>query len=235
MISTAINQYIYVTVKKHSELFEEKVRLSYYKTEHVQKIEDIENGVARECINLVGIDQPVYISTTADMPAASGLGSSSSFAVGLLNALHLIKGERVSPGQLAEEACEVEINKLKHPIGKQDQYAAAFGGLNHMTFEKNGRVNIDALVTPNKMIDYIFENSMLVWSGIQRDANKILSEQSKMMKHKIKYYEELKSDVSMVKQMLLNQDGYELEKFAEMISRSWKAKKSLRKRLQLVK
>lgn len=128
VISSAIDKYIYVTVKQHSPLFEEAYRLSYSKTEHVQSLDEIENSIARECLRLVSVEPPLYIATAADLPASSGLGSSSSFAVGLLHALHLLKGERVSAGQLAEEACHIEIDVLGNPIGKQDQYAAAFGG-----------------------------------------------------------------------------------------------------------
>ena len=163
VISSAIAQYVYVTVKRHSPLFQEAYRLSYSKTEHAHKLDDIENGIARECLRLVHVEPPLYIATAADLPASSGLGSSSSFAVGLLHALHLLKGERVSPGQLAEEACEIEINILGNPIGKQDQFAAAFGGLNHMLFKKNGRVEIDHLVLQDNLIDEIFENSLLIW------------------------------------------------------------------------
>ena len=140
VISSAINQYVYVTVKKHSPLFNEQYRLSYSKTEHVHNLNEIENSIARECLRLVEVEPPLYISTAADLPASSGLGSSSSFAVGLLNALHLLKGERVTPAQLAEEACFIEIETLCNPIGKQDQYAAAFGGLNHIIFKKNERI-----------------------------------------------------------------------------------------------
>ena len=123
VISASINQYVYVTVKQHSPLFEEAYRLSYSKTEHANKLDEIENKIARECLRLIGIDPPLYISTSADLPASSGLGSSGDFAVGLLNALHHFKDQPVSPAQLAEEACEVEIKVLGHPIGKQDQYA----------------------------------------------------------------------------------------------------------------
>ena len=181
VISSAINQYVYVTVKQHSPLFNEAYRLSYSKTEHVNALDDIENSIARECLRLVNVEPPLYVATAADLPASSGLGSSSSFAVGLLNALHLLKGERVSPAQLAEEACEIEINILGNPIGKQDQYAAAFGGLNHIIFNKNGRVEIDHLVLHNNIINEIFENSLLIWTGIQRDAASILSKQNKLV------------------------------------------------------
>ena len=103
VVSFAIDQYVYVTVKRHSPLFGENYRLSYSKTEHVKCLDDIENDIARECLRLMQVDPPLFISTAADLPALSGLGSSSSFAVGLLYALHTIKGEEVSAGQLARK------------------------------------------------------------------------------------------------------------------------------------
>ena len=105
-------------------------------TERTNSLEEIDNSIARECLRLVPINHPIYISTVSDIPASTGLGSSSSFAVGLLHALHLLRGEKVSAGQLAEESSNVEINVLNYPIGKQDQYAAAYGGLNYFPISK---------------------------------------------------------------------------------------------------
>jgi len=227
VISSAINQYVYVTVKQHSPLFDEAYRLSYYKTEHVQTLDDIENSIARECLSLVHVEPPLYIATTADLPASSGLGSSSSFAVGLLNALHLLKGERVSPAQLAEEACEVEINILGNPIGKQDQYVAAFGGLNHIFFKKNGRVEIDHLVLQNNLIDKIFENSLLIWTGIQRDASSVLLKQNESVAKNIDGYKSLIKDNNDCKEMMLNPPADILSQFGGLLEKTWQTKKSL--------
>ncbi len=227
VISSAINQYVYVTVKQHSPLFEEAYRLSYSKTEHAHALDDIENGIARECLRLVSVEPPLYIATAADLPASSGLGSSSSFAVGLLNALHLIKGEHVSPAQLAEEACEVEIKRLGNPIGKQDQYAAAFGGLNHFIFKKSGRVEIDPLVLKKNMIDEIFENSVLIWTGIQRDASSILAKQNKNVEKKLASYELLINDNKECKKLMLDPPNDFLIQFGGLLEKTWKTKKIL--------
>lgn len=227
VISSAINQYVYVTVKQHSPLFDEAYRLSYSKTEHANILEDIENCIARECLRLVHVEPPLYIATAADLPASSGLGSSSSFAVGLLNALHLLKGERVSPAQLAEEACEVEINMLGNPIGKQDQYAAAFGGLNHLIFKKSGRVEIDHLVLQNNLIGEIFENSLLIWTGIQRDASNILAKQNKNVAKKLTSYESLINDNKDCKELMLDPPDNFLSQFGGLLEKTWQTKKSL--------
>lgn len=227
VISSAINQYVYVTVKQHSPLFGESYRLSYSKTEHANSLDEIENGIARECIKLVNVDAPLYIATAADLPASSGLGSSSSFAVGILNALHLLKGERVSPAQLAEEACEVEINILGNPIGKQDQYAAAFGGLNHFTFKKNGRVEIDHLVLQNNLLNDIFDHSFLIWTGIQRDSTSILAKQNKNIANKTMEYKSLINDNQCCKDLLLNPPIDFLRQFGGLLEKAWQTKKSL--------
>ena len=227
VISSAIDQYVYVTVKRHSELFQEQYRLSYSKTEHTDCLDSIENGIARECLRLVKLDRPLYIATAADLPASSGLGSSSSFAVGLLNALHIMKGERVSAAQLAEEACEVEINILGHPIGKQDQYAAAFGGLNHIKFRKNGRVEIDHLVLRHNLIETLFENILLIWTGIQRDASNILSKQGESMESKVTYYESLISDSKSFKTLLLRGEANSIQSVGALLEKTWVTKKHL--------
>ena len=227
VISSAIDKYVYVTVKRHSPLFQEEYRLSYSKTEHTNSLDKIENSIARECLRLVHIDPPLYIATAADLPASSGLGSSSSFAVGLLNALHLLKGERVSPAQLAEEACEVEINILGNPIGKQDQYAAAFGGLNHIVFKKNGRVEIDHLVLQNNLIDEIFENSLLIWTGIQRNASDILVKQNENVAKNFANYELIIHNNKNCKDLMLNPPSDFLNQFGKLLEKSWQTKKNL--------
>ena len=177
VVSSTIDKYIYVTVKRHMPLFNEAYRLSYSKTERIDDLNDIENDVARECLRLVQVDPPLFITTAADLPQKTGLGSSSSFAVGLLYALHVIRGEDVSAGQLAEEACHVEIGVLGHPIGKQDQYAAAFGGLNYMAFQRDGRVHLDSVHVPDNGVANLFCHFMLFWTGVQRDAREVLREQ----------------------------------------------------------
>jgi D-glycero-alpha-D-manno-heptose-7-phosphate kinase len=227
VVSSAIDKYIYVTVKQHSPLFEEAYRLSYSKTEHTQSLEEIENRIARECLRLVSVEPPIYISTIADLPASSGLGSSSSFAVGLLNALHLLKGERVSAGQLAEEACHIEIGVLGNPIGKQDQYVAAFGGINHLVFKKNDRVEIDHLVLQNSLIDKIFENSLLIWSGIQRDATSVLSKQNQKLDSQMEGYKSLIENSWQCKELLLNPPKDILSRFGGLLDSAWLNKKCL--------
>lgn len=177
VLSTTIDKYLYVTVKHHGDLFNEKYRLNYSETEQVGELDDISNDIARECLRLLPVQSPVYISTVADLPAFSGLGSSSTFAVGLLNALHALRGDRVSAGQLAEEAAYVEMDVLKRPIGKQDHYAAAFGGMNYLSFFMDGRVSIEPQRLSGDVLAEMFDHLMLYWTGLKRDAATILTQQ----------------------------------------------------------
>ena len=225
VVSTTINKYIYVTVKKHSPLFNEAYRLSYSVTEHTQRLEDIENDIARECLRLLPVEPPLFISTAADLPAQSGLGSSSSFAVGLLYALHVMRGEEVSAGQLAEEACEVEIGRLKRPIGKQDQYAAAYGGLNYMVFSPEDRVTLEHLWLAEDP-DVIFKNSMLFWTGMQRNAGTILDEQKANIGDKIPTLIAMR-DLAHSCRADLAGGMSDMAEFGKLLDTGWRAKRTL--------
>lgn len=226
VVSTAINKYIYVTVKQHSYLFNEAYRLSYSKTEHTQRLEDIENDIARECLKFLPLDPPLFISTAADLPASSGLGSSSSYAVGLLYALHVMRGEEVSAGQLAEEACHVEMNILRQPIGKQDQFAAAYGGLNYIVFAPDDRVTMEHLWLPGDMTNKIFRNSMLFWTGMQRDASSILGEQRTNIASKTDTLLAMR-DLAVRTRDALVGGITDVGVLGEMLDEGWRAKRTL--------
>jgi D-glycero-alpha-D-manno-heptose-7-phosphate kinase len=177
VFSTAITSYVWVTVKRHSDLFFEPIRINYSKSEQVNAVDEIENDIARECLRFLEIEPPIYVSTVGDVPASTGLGGSSAFAVGMLNALHAFRSERVSPGQLAEEASHIEIDILDQPIGKQDQYAAAFGGLNVFCFKPNGTVTVEHQHLDSRSHAELFASLLMFWTGHQRDAAAVLTEQ----------------------------------------------------------
>lgn len=178
VVSAAINKYVYVHIKRHDPLFQERYRISYSEVEHTNSRDAIKNQIVRSCLELLNIDEPIQISTSADLPANSGLGSSSSFAVALLNGLHALRKENVSRVQLAEEASEVEIKILKSPIGKQDQYAASFGGINYFEFRNDGSVIVEPLNLSVSRVNNLFNTSLLIWTGQGRNANSILSDQA---------------------------------------------------------
>src|SRR5215469_6377095 len=192
VFSTAIDKYIYVTVKRHSELFCEPIRVNYSATEQVERIDEIQNNIARECLRLLKVDPPIYISTVGDLPASTGLAGSSAFAVGLLHALHAYRGERVTPGQIAEEACHIEIDVLKEPIGKQDQYAAAFGGLNFFRFNPGGAVTVEPVRVRTSFLEDLFDHVLMFWTGIQRDASSVLIEQKKNTSSKLDFLKKMR-------------------------------------------
>ena len=226
VLCSTIDKYIYVTVKRHSPLFNESYRLSYYDTEHVNTLDEIKNDIARECLKLVPLEPPLHISTSADLPASSGLGSSSSFAVGLLHALHTMKGENISSTQLAEEACHVEISMLKKPIGKQDQYAVAFGGLNFLKFEKNNRVSIDHIWEPKGGSEFLFNDLMLFWTGLQRNAEDILSEQKGKIDKSLDSLNKIKILAYDLKDLILKVNNSS-EEIGKILDKNWNLKKGL--------
>ena len=225
VVSSTIDKYVYVTVKHHSPLFDEAYRLTYSVTEHVNSLDDIKNDIARECLRLVHVDAPLHIATASDLPALSGLGSSSSFAVGLLYALHALRGENVSAGQLAEEACHIEIDVLRHPIGKQDQYAAAFGGLNYIAFQRDGRVNLDPLWMANDGISELFQHSMLFWTGQQREASNILKRQVGRIAEKKAGYKKLQRLAEDCRKSLLG--GFNAKALGSLLDEGWHIKRDL--------
>jgi len=225
VLSTTINKYLYVTVKSHGNLFDEKYRLNYSISECVESVDEIKNEIARECIRFLLIEPPIYISTVADIPASSGLGSSSSFAVGLLNALHALRGERVSAGQLADEASHIEINVLNHPIGKQDQYITAFGGLNFIRFLPDGSVSIEPLQVSDKAISCLFGNILIFWTGITRSAITVLYEQKQNTSAKMSELTEMGKLAEDLRVLVRN--GFDVQVFGDLLDRSWKMKRKL--------
>jgi D-glycero-alpha-D-manno-heptose-7-phosphate kinase len=226
VFSTAIDKYIYVTVKRHGDVFNEAIRVNYSKSETVNHLDEIDNDIARECLRFLEIDPPIYVSTVGDLPASTGLGGSSSFAVGLLNALHAYRGERVSAGQLADEASYIEIDILKQPIGKQDQYAAAFGGLNFFCFKPGGAVTVEPQRLVNGRPSELFERVMLFWTGHQRDTSVVLGEQRANIPRKMDFLLRMRDHAHEV-QRLMRGDRFDAPAFGRVLHESWQLKRQL--------
>ena len=216
IVSSAIDKYIYVSVKKHSKIYPEKIRLNYSETEQVQSVNKIKNPIIKACLEYLEIDENLYISTVADAPGSSGLGSSSTFCVGLLNALYAYKGKIVNRYKLAEEAANIEIKILKRPIGKQDHYAAAFGSINYFKFYANENVSITPIDENSKNIKLIFNNLITFYTGITRDASKVLTEQKK--RSLINNLDLLKiRDQAEELFDLISNDKFSLKRFGELL------------------
>lgn len=224
VINTAINKYLFVTVKTHGKMFYGNYRLMYSKTEICNKVSEIKNNIARECLKMVPVDSPITISTISDLPPESGAGSSSCFAVGLLNALHTFRGERVSPNQLASEACKIEIQKLNKTSGKQDQYAAAFGGINKFIFKKNDEIQIIPINISPENLNRLFDNLKLLWTGTQRDSSKIAKTYN--LKNSNEEYASLLQSYVSEFQNLIEKKILNYQKISELIRKTWIAKKN---------
>jgi D-glycero-alpha-D-manno-heptose-7-phosphate kinase len=221
VVSTALQSYIHVTVNKR---FDDRVRVSYSKMELVDNFEDLEHELIREAMRITGITSGVEITTIADIPSrGTGLGSSSSVTVGLLNALHAFAGRNASPKQLAEEACMIEIDILKQPIGRQDQYAAAFGGINCISFSSE-KVEVMPLKINENIIGRIEDEFSLIFTGLSRSASKILSESSDSSELKIKRLREIRSHALYTKTMLENG---ELKELGKLLAETWELKREL--------
>jgi D-glycero-alpha-D-manno-heptose-7-phosphate kinase len=225
VLSTAIDKYVYVTLKRHDGMFGAPIRLNYSETEQVSEVGEIRNEIARECLRFLGVEPPIYISTVADIPAASGLGSSSAFCVGLLHALHIYRGEHPSAGQLAEEAAEVEIHRLGRPIGKQDQYASAYGGFNLFQFLASGGVSVEPLQFQGDGRDRFFRHALLMWTGLTRDAARVLSEQQANTPERMAELELIREQAHSLQHVLSN--GVHADRLGLELDAGWRLKRRL--------
>ena len=180
LIAGAINKYCTILA---SPRFYPDIRLSYSKAEIQKNVADIEHRIFRAALLFTDIKDSIELHSTADVPAGCGLGTSSSFTVALLNALHTYKRQFITQKQIAEEACHIEIDVLGEPIGKQDQYMAAFGGLTCLTFEKNGDVLVEPLRVTPEVYDQLESNLILFFTGTERSASAILRDQDTKSKN----------------------------------------------------
>jgi len=184
LIAAAIDKYVYITIH---ETFNEEIIIKYSELEKRKSIGDIKHPIIRECLKLLNYKKlSIEISSMADIPAGTGLGSSGSFTTALLKALHYHKKNIISSEEIAEQACDIEINKLKEPIGKQDQYIASVGGITSFNFKKNGKVTYSPLKISKDTLYNLEDNLMLYFTGYSRKASNILRDQDKKSKSKNK-------------------------------------------------
>lgn len=176
IFAAAINKYMFINLNR--PIVDDLVRVKYSKSEIVTHRDELQHDIAKEAMRMMDIEKAIEIISMADVPAGTGLGSSSCYAVGLINGLHTMKREYVSLRELAEKACEIEINRLGKPIGKQDQYMAAFGGLTVLNIEKDGSVKITKAKVSSGTADDLNRNLLMFYTNTSRNADEILSEQS---------------------------------------------------------
>jgi D-glycero-alpha-D-manno-heptose-7-phosphate kinase len=222
VISTAIDKYIFIIV---NERFDDLIYVNYTKKEIKQHPSEIEHELVREAMLKAGVKKGIEITMLADIPSeGSGLGSSSSLIVGLLNALYMFKGEQVTAERLAREACEIEINKCEKPIGKQDQYIAAYGGLCRFDFKKNGKVKIKKLEITDNERRILGSNLLLFYTGITRNSSDILKEQKSGTK---KNLSELKAIKKLAKESESSIKRKNLDNLGMLMNKNWLLKKKL--------
>ena len=223
VISTTINKYIHIAV---SEGFEDHMRLSYSKTEIVTSVDQIKHPLIREALKLTGLtNNRLHIYSMGDVPAGTGLGSSSAFAVGLLNALWAFKGVYTSARDLAEQACKIEIDILKEPIGKQDQYAAALGGLRWIRFNPDGSVETEPVVCKPETWQAFQDHIMLFFLGKRRAARTILKEQSERVTDTYPILCQMRDLVPEFVKIL--ERGTRLAEIGDLLHQNWELKKKL--------
>jgi len=181
VVSTAIDKYIYITVNRK---FDSRIRASYSVTEIVDNVDEVRHELIREALKLVGVDGGIEITSISDIPSeGTGLGSSSTYTVGLLTALYGYIGRHVGAERLAREACEIEIKRCGRPIGKQDQYMAAYGGLQYMQFNPDESVFVDPIICPPALRQTLRSHLMLMFMGTTRASSAILTEQRSNTEH----------------------------------------------------
>lgn len=222
VLSTAIDKYIYVILKNR---FDDNIRVGYSATEFVDHIDQLQHELVRESMRLVGIDRRVEISTMADIPSkGSGLGSSSSVTVGLLNAFYTYRNDAQTAATLAKQAAQIEIDTLGKPIGKQDQYAAAYGNLRRINFNRDESVEVKTVELEKDIKRALNDNLMLFYTGHTREASEILTEQNSNTHDNFRTLAQM---VDMVDEMESYLRTGELDGFGRCLHRGWELKKSL--------
>lgn len=224
VLSTSIDKYVYIALNPK---FDNKIRLNYSKTEEVTALDEIEHPIFREVLKHTNVTNGIEIASMADIPSkGSGLGSSSSFTVGLLNALYAYKNQFSSKEKLASEACEIEMIKCKEPIGKQDQYAAAFGGINLIKFHSNETVSVEPIICKPSLSKKIEDYTLIFYTGRTRSASQLLAKQSedlltierkKLMSRMVDLAFELKKEL----------ESDSIQNFGQILHENWILKSQL--------
>ncbi len=225
-ISFAINRYIYVTAKYHNN-YQEKYRLNYSETENTNQLNKIKNLRIKKAIKMLKITKPLYINTFADIPANSGLGSSSSFTVGLIKALGKLKNKEFSKNKLAEMAFKIESDITKNSLGKQDHYIAVYGGFKSIVYKKD-KILVSSLNLEKKKVKFILDSLLLIWTGKNRLASDVLKDQKKNL---TKNYDNLRllNKITIKFKKEVKKNNLDIKKLAQMISKTWELKKKFSK------
>lgn len=230
VLSASISKYNYLTVRELPPFFEHKYRIRYFKSEYKNTIKEIEHPSVRACLEFLDIDKGIELVHTGDVPAMSGVGSSSAFTVGLLHSLYALKGDFVTKKKLALEAIEIEQKKIGECVGSQDQVAASFGGLNLIEFLKDGRIIVTPLTISQKRLQQLEDSIVLFFTGLSRTASEIAETQIRETQNKIKELNLMKSMVDDAINILYSENK-SLDEFGELLNESWKIKRGLTEKI----
>ena len=225
VLSTSIDKYIYVVVKRQAGIVEYKYRVNWSKVEFCNNIEDIEHPIVREALKLFEIDFPIEITTFSDIPGSTGLGSSSAFCVGLVHALHALKGRYATKNVLASTAGAIEVDILKRTMGKQDHFASAYGNLNIFTFNSDESITVEPVFYSREVRDELESNLMLFYTAIKRDASDVLETQNDATKDKRSVLGKMRDLVLPLRDVLSGNQS--MHRFGEILHEGWLLKKSI--------
>ena len=223
VLTTTINQYCYLSIHHLSQFFKHHFRASYARTESVLKPEEFQHPLIRECLLHLGIQEGLEISHVADLPGRTGLGTSSSFTVGLINALHAFRGDRVTEEDLAREAIYVERVRVGDAGGHQDQYVAAYGGFLRVDFSSGARVRVRRLALPAARLRALEERLMLLYTGVDQSAEGILLEQKQRTSRNATHLREMLQLVDEAERILVQEE--DLDIFGRLLHQAWELKK----------
>ena len=226
VLSTTINKYSYITIRYLPKFFDYKYRIRYYKTEETQTLEEIQHPSVRECARYLGISEGIEVVHNADLPAGSGLGSSSTFTVGMLHALHSLKNYMPTKRELAIEALQVEQHLIGEAVGSQDQIAAAWGGFNRIKFGGEHIFEVDPIIIPHDRQIELQNNLLLCFTGFARSAPEIAKHQIKETPSKVRELNEMQDVTDAAFKVLTNVKS-SLDDFGQLLGHQWEIKRSL--------
>ena len=225
VISTAINKYVYITL---NEKFDHRIRVSYSRTEEADTVAEVQHPLVREAMKLLEVKGGIEITSIADIPSkGSGLGSSSAFTVGLLHALHAYAGRYASAEQLAKEACAIEIERCGEPIGKQDQYAAAFGGFNFIEFNGDDSVSVEPILCQRETLLQLQESIVVFYTGLSRSASAVLKKQQNAVATSDAKQRTLQRMAQLARDLKAQLQRNDISAFGEILHEGWELKRSI--------
>ncbi|MEE2958176.1 MAG: GHMP kinase [Actinomycetota bacterium] len=225
VVSTGIQRYLYVVVREQEAFVDRRYRINWSQTEFCDEIDEIQNPIAREALRMFDVQRPVELTTFSDIPAGTGLGSSSAFSVGLINALHALHGDRVTKHTLATEAASLELDVLGREMGKQDHFASAYGSFSVFTFRDDETVTVEPVHSDREVVAELDRSLMLFYMGTQRDASAVLGAQSAVTADRVDVLTAMQDMVDPMVEILSGRGS--VADVGPLLDESWRLKRSI--------